>query len=318
MKIVVIADAGAPHLSALSQLPPDVEVVASKTVEALLAAAEDAEVIVNGSHQADVLEALWPHAKKLQWVHSLSAGVESVVFPALKASAVPLTNSRGVYKRSLAEFAILGMLWFAKDARRLVNQQAAANWEQFDCEELTGKICAILSYGAMGQEVARRAVAMGLRIVATRRRVDEPREDFVEEVLPPERTAEAMAKGDYIVCCSPLTAATRHMLGEREFGAMKRSGVFINLGRGAVVHEPSLIAALTERRIRGAALDVFETEPLPASSPFWKLDNVLLSPHSTDHTPTWQRESVQFFVENFRRFVAGQPLENVVDKEAGY
>jgi len=318
MKIVVIADAAAPHLSALSQLPPGVEVVASKNAEELLAAVEDAKVIVNGSHQADTLEALWPRARNVQWVHSLSAGVESVVFPALKTSAVPLTNSRGVYKRSLAEFAIFGILWFAKDARRLVAQQAAARWEQFDCEELTGKTCAILSYGAMGQEVARRAVAMGMRIIATRRRVDEPRESFVEEVLPPERTAEAMAKGDYIVCCSPLTPATRRMLGRSEFGAMRPNGVFINLGRGAVVDEPALIAALSDRRIRGAALDVFETEPLPEASPFWKLDNVLLSPHCTDHTPTWQRESVEFFVENFRRFAHGKPLENVVDKEAGY
>lgn len=318
MKVVVIAPPGAPQLAELDRLPVGTEVTIGLNVPDLAAAAAEADVLVNGSHHAETLEALWPLAKKLRWVHSLSAGVEAIVFPELKASPIPLTNARGIFKRSLGEFAIFAMFWFAKNARRLVDQQARAAWEQFDCEELTGKTCAILSYGAMGQEVARRAHAMGMRIIATRRRVDAPIDPFVAEVLSPERTAEAMARADYVVCCSPLTPETRHMIGEAEFAAMKPAGVFINIGRGAVVDEPAMICALEAQRIRGAALDVFEVEPLPKESPLWRLSNVLISPHCTDHTDTWQFETVRFFVDNFLRFVKGEPLENLVDKEAGY
>ncbi|MCX6594690.1 MAG: D-2-hydroxyacid dehydrogenase [Acidobacteria bacterium] len=318
MRVLVLARPDAPQLSVLKQLPADVEVFAAPSADQLMHVVEGADVIVNGNHHAGALEALWPHAKSLRWVHSLSAGVESIVFPALKASPIPLTNARGVYKRSLAEFAIFGMLWFAKNARRLVDQQAASSWEQWDCEELTGKTCAILSYGAMGQETARRASAMGMKIIATRRRVDAPIDDFVSKVLPPSQTGDAMAEADYVVCCSPLTPETHHMIGAAEFARMKPRGVFLNIGRGAVVDEAALIDTLQRRAIKGAALDVFEVEPLPKESPLWLLDNVLLSPHCTDHTDTWQFETVQFFVDNFHRFVKGEPLENVVDKEAGY
>jgi phosphoglycerate dehydrogenase-like enzyme len=318
MKVVVIGVPGAPHLEVLRQLPAGTEVTVGRDADEIGPAIGEAEVLVNSGHHAGVLESLFVRAPRLRWVHSLSAGVEAVVFPALKASPVPLTNARGVYKRSLGEFAIFAMLWFAKDAMRLVRQKRARVWEQFDCRELTGETCAVLSYGAMGEEVGRRAAAMGMKVIATRRRLDQPVNDFVSAVLPPERTAEAMSQARYTVCCSPLTPETRGMIGEREFAAMPPDGVFINIGRGQVVDEPAMVHALKSQQIKGAGLDVFETEPLPESSPLWDLDNVLLSPHCTDHTATWQHESVEFFVENFRRFVANQPLMNMVDKEAGY
>lgn len=318
MKVVVIGVPNAPHLDVLKQLPAGTEVTVGRNLEEIGPAVDDAEVLVNTGHHAAVLEAVFAHSPRLKWIHSLSAGVEAVVFPALKASPIPLTNARGVYKRPLGEFAIFAMLWFAKDAMRLVRQKQARVWDQFDCEEITGQTCAVLSYGAMGEEVGRRAAAMGMRVIATRRRLDQPVNDFVSEVLPPSRTAEAMSRAKYVVCCSPLTPETLGMVGEKEFAAMPSDGVFINIGRGQVVDEPAMIRALESRRIKGAGLDVFETEPLPSSSPLWDLENVLLSPHCTDHTATWLHESAQFFVDNFHRYAAGQPLLNVVDKEAGY
>lgn len=318
MRLVVIARPEAPHLSVLNSLPSAVEVFVAPEPDPLLSKVGEADVILNGSHHGATLAALWPHAKKLHWVHSLSAGVENIVFPELRESAIPLTNSRGVYKRSLGEFALLGMLYFAKDVRRMERQQSAANWEPYDIDEIRGATCVVLSYGEIGREVAWRAKAMGMTVIATRRNPGSGKDDIATEIVSPDRTAEAMGRADYVVCCSPLTPETRKMLGDREFRVMKPTGVFINIGRGAVVDEAALIAVLRERRIRGAALDVFETEPLPKDSEFWKLDNVLLSPHCADHTATWQHEGVRFFVENFERFVKGEPLQNIVDKKAGY
>ncbi len=302
----------------MKRLPAGVKVTIGPDVESVSEVIEEAEVILNGGHDGEVLQALWPRTKSLKWVHSLSAGVENLVFPELRNSPVPLTNARGVFKKSLAEFAILGMLFFAKDVRRLIRQREAAQWEQFDVEEIRLQVCGVIGYGEIGREVAKLAKAMGMTVLATRRRVAAPSDEFADEILPAEKMAALLGRSDYVIACSPLTPETRYMIGAREFAAMKPSAVFMNIGRGPVVDEPAMIAALSEGKIRGAALDVFETEPLPQDSPLWRLENVLLSPHSADHTATWQQESVEFFLENFARYRKGEPLLNVVDKQAGY
>jgi phosphoglycerate dehydrogenase-like enzyme len=317
MTILVLARPGAPHLQALQSLPAQVKFgLLPSDFDA--ADVEKADIVVNGSHSGETLAALWPRLSSLRWVHSLSAGVESLVFPALRESAVPLTNARGVYKRSLGEWTILAMLFFAKDVRRLLRQQHESKWEQFECQMLEGAAVAIIGYGEIGRDVAQRAKAFGMKVIATRRRADQPGDGIADEILPDSANAEVMSRADYVVLCSPLTPATKGMIGDAQFAAMRRSAVFINIGRGAVVDERALIDVLAERRILGAALDVFAEEPLPPSHPFWRMDNLLLSPHSADHTATWLHESTGFFIENFERFQAGEPLQNVVDKEAGY
>jgi phosphoglycerate dehydrogenase-like enzyme len=188
-----------------------------------------------------------------------------------------------------------------------------------DVEELYGKTMGIVSYGSIGQATARLAKAFGMKVVAMRRRPELSAGDpLVDKVYGPGELREMIAESDFVVIASPITAETRGMVGEAEIAAMKPSAVLINVGRGPVVKEAALIDALKHQRIRGAALDVFDVEPLPAGHPFYALDNVLLSPHSADHTPGWTDQSMVFFVENFRRFVNGEPLENVVDKQAGY
>ena len=317
MLVLVIAKRGAPHLRILDTLPAEVRIGESASdfsAEDL----EKAEIVVNGSHHGHVLEELWPSLKNLKWVHSLSAGVEGVVIPALKASSIPLTNARGVYKRSLGEWAMLAMLYFAKDVRRLTRQKNDSRWEQFDVDMLSGATVTIIGYGEIGKEVAWRAKAFGMNVIATRRRVTEASDEFASEICPSSENVKAIAKADYVVLSSALTPETRGMISTSEFAAMKPSAVFINIGRGAVVDEPALIEVLEKGKIRGAGLDVFAEEPLPAESPLWKLDNVLLSPHSADHTATWQHETVEFFVENFHRYTRGEALKNIVDKQAGY
>jgi phosphoglycerate dehydrogenase-like enzyme len=278
-------------------------------------------LLVVGMKNKNSLSELWPLAKKVRWVHSLSAGVEQVLFPELVDSDVPLTNAKGVFKRSLAEFAVLGILYFSKRVPLLIEQQHAHNWHQFAVDWLPGRTLAVVGYGEIGRECAVLAKSLGLRITATRRRPDLLDADPVlDKPFRLDQLHEMLSEADYVVAAAPLTPETRHMLSEREFKTMKSSAIVINVGRGPVVDEQALIRALQNGEIAGAALDVFEEEPLPKNSPLWDMPNVLISPHCTDRTrdPDWLDLAMQRFVENFHRFVAGQPLQYLVDKKAGY
>jgi phosphoglycerate dehydrogenase-like enzyme len=211
------------------------------------------------------------------------------------------------------------MLFFAKDLRRLIRQQEAARWEQFDVAFLRDQTLGVVGYGGIGREVARLAHALGMKVVALRRRPPSPENDPVlERSFTREQLNEMLGLSDYVLAAAPLTPETKGMLGYGEFHFMKPSAVFINVGRGAVVVESALISALNQALIRGAALDVYETEPLPADHPFYRMENVLLSPHSADHTTGWMELAVKQFIENFKRFRSGQPLEFIVDKQSGY
>lgn len=317
--VLVIAQPTARHLRLLDQLPRETRLAVGETAEAFANLAPEADVILNGNHNAETLATVFGMAPRVKWVHSLSAGVDKLLFPALKASPVPLTNSRGIYSKSLAEWGMLGMLFFAKDVRRLLRQQAAARWEQFDCVELRGQTLGVIGYGTIGQETAMRAKAFGMKIHALRRRPELFAGDpIVDQGYGPEQMLELLAASDYVLMSLPLTGGTTALVGERELRAMKPSAVLLNLGRGSSLVEADLVQALREGWIRGAALDVFETEPLPKESPLWQLENLFLSPHSADHTDTWQDDSMHFFLENFARWDAGEALENLVDKEAGY
>jgi len=316
-KLLVLNDPAARYLRHLAQLPDEVDIVAGHQRETFERHLEDAAVVFVGMGSAALFRDLWPSLKGVRWVHSLAAGVEGLLIPDFAASGVPLTNSRGVFARSLAEFVIAGVLFFAKDLRRMLRNQRAGVWEPFDVEELTGRTMGIVGYGEIGRAAAVRARALGMRVIAVRRRVGEP-DGVAEKILPPEGILEVMKESDYVVAAAPLTPSTRGMVGAREFAAMKPSAVFINVGRGPVVDEQALVEALATRRIRGAALDVFEQEPLPAGHPFWPMDHVLLSPHCADHTDTWLDEAMELFLDNFRRFQSGAPLRNVVDKQSGY
>lgn len=279
----------------------------------------EAEVIFTGLGRADLLRKLWPRACRLRWVHSFSAGVEGILFPELVESPVVLTNARGVFRRSLAEFAIAAALYFAKDLRRMMQSQEAARWDPFDVEELHGRTLGIVGYGEIGREIAARAHCFGMRVLALRRRPELVAGDpLVDAAFASHERLKMIPQCDYLVVAAALTPATRGLIGRAELAMMKPGAVLINVGRGPVVEEQALVETLGARRIRGAALDVFDVEPLPAGHPFYRLGNVLLSPHCADHTKDWQELAMRFFVENLGRFAAGQPLANVVDKRAGY
>lgn len=279
-------------------------------------------VILSWAASRDFLRNVFLAAPRLRWVHSRSAGLDSVLFPELVASDVPLTNGSGVFSPPLGEFAIAGMLYFAKDFPRLLRNQQARRWEPFDVDQLTGHTLGIVGYGDIGRAVALRARAMSMRILALKRHPprepDRSPDPLIDEFFQPARLHDMLARCDYLVVSAPLTPETRHMISTPEFAVMKPTSVLINIGRGPVVDQAALIRVLSENTIRGAALDVFEQEPLPADNPLYGLPNVLLSPHSTDHTRDWLDLAMRFFLAQYERFRKGEPLQNVVNKHLGY
>ncbi len=283
--------------------------------------APEAEAMLTVGMRNTALPEVWSLLGKLRWIHSLSAGVENILFPALAASNIPLTNARGVFKRSLAEFAVLGMLYFAKSVPRLTEQQKAHKWETFLVEWIPERCVAIVGLGEIGRECAMLAKGLGAKILATRRRPELSQSDsLVDETFPLTGLHDMLREADFVIAAAPNTPETKHMLSDAEFKAMKPSAVIINVGRGSVIDEAALIRALKNKLIAGAALDVFEHEPLPENSPLWDMPNVLISPHCTDRTrePDWLDLAMRRFVTNFHHFLKNEPLEFLVDKKAGY
>lgn len=317
--VLVFANPTDSYLKLLDELPSETRIVVGNRAEAFTEAAPEADVLLVGMGGKDAFRATWPLTKRVCWIHSLSAGIEGLLTPDMIASPVPLTNAAGVFAWSLGEFAVTSMLYFAKDLPRMLANQRARRWEQYDVDVLCGKTLGIVGYGGIGRASAERAKPFGMKIAALRRRPDRSKDDpLVDEVYTPDRLKELLAISDYVVVAAALTDQTRGLIGEAELRAMKPNAVIINLGRGPVIVESALIRALEEQWIRGAALDVFDVEPLPSDHVFWGMQNVLLSPHCADHTEGWLEDTMRFFLRNFERLDSGAPLENVVDKAKGY
>jgi phosphoglycerate dehydrogenase-like enzyme len=321
--LLVIAPPGHPVLRHLDPLRELTEISVSNDQAELETLAPAAEVIlVTGLADAAVnLPQVWQHVRALRWIHSLATGVEKLLFPALAASNIPLTNARGVFKRSLAEFAVLGILFHTKKVRRLIESQRARKWDDFTVNFANRLVMGVVGYGEIGRECALLAKGLGLTIHALRRNPHKTQADpLVERAFGPTELLQMLGGIDVLLCAAPLTAETRHMISDAEFKAMKPTALVINVGRGPVIDEAAMVRALQNRQIAGASLDVFEHEPLPYSSPLWSMENVLISPHCTDRTvdPDYMELSMQIFIGNFHRFQKGEPLENIVDKKAGY
>lgn len=317
--IFVLADPNEPQLALLNELRPATEIVIGNTLGTFEPLPSAAEIVFNWSGSLDLLRAVIGQCPNLRWVHSRSVGLERTLFPELIESSVTLTNGRGVFSPSLGEFALAAILYFAKDLRRMIRNQMAGKWEQFDIEPVAGQTVGIVGYGDIGRAVAARVRPMGMKVLALKRHASSAATDpLVEQVFSSERLLDMLPLSDYVVIATPLTAETQGMIGAPAMAAMKPTGVLINLGRGPVVDEPSLIQALSHGRIKGAALDVFDQEPLPEGHAFYSLENVLLSPHCADHTPDWLDQAMRFFIEQFQRFRAGEPLLHLVDKRLGY
>lgn len=259
----------------------------------------------------------------IQWVHCRSAGIDFIVSEELNTfTSVQVTNAKGQFSSTLAEYTMMACSYFAKDLPRLYQQKQQRLWQKYDVQELRGSTMGIVGYGDIGRACAKLAKVYGMRVIALRRNPQLCEGDpLCDEVYGSDKDSLnlLMSHSDYVVCSAPSTVETRGMIDANAFRHAKTGLVFINLGRGPVVDETALIHALSTNQLRGAALDVFVEEPLPSTSPLWDLPNVLLSPHNMDQTATFMHEACEFFVyENLPRFICGEPLLNPVDKQLGY
>jgi phosphoglycerate dehydrogenase-like enzyme len=269
---------------------------------------------------------VFPSATRLRWLHVPAVGVGHLLYPAIVESPVVITNARGVRARAMAEHVIGVIIALARQFPAAMRYQAAHEWAQDLLERgdtghirtLHGSRLGIVGFGSIGTEIARLAAAFGLRISAIRRRAELPPPANVDELLEPWRLAELLARSDIVVLAAPLTPATIRMIGRRELGVMKRGALIVNIGRGALVDDAALVEALRSRHLGGAALDVFAKEPLDPLSPYWDLPNVIVTPHTSGAMEDYWTPLVALFSENLRRFEAGEPLLNIVDKHAGY
>lgn len=273
----------------------------------------DAEVLFAGRFNRRLLAA----APRLRWVHAIGAGVEDLLIPELVASPIVVTNSRGVAAVPVAEHVFALLLAFTRELPTCFREQQRHRWGVIRGDDLEGKTLGIVGFGAIGEAIARRAKAFDLRVIASRQTRAEASQ-YVDVLLPPEELHLMLEEADVVVIVAPLTRHTAGLFGEREFRAMKPSALLINVGRGRIVQEDQLVRALREGWIAGAALDVFAEEPLPPDSPLWELPNVIITPHCAGSTRTYLDRAIPLFCENLRRFQAGAPLLNVVDKQRGY
>jgi phosphoglycerate dehydrogenase-like enzyme len=312
--VLVLAAKNDPQLEMLEGIP---HVLVCDGASAS-SAAKDAPVILHWSGTRDLLRSVFLESSGLRWIHSRSAGLDAVLFPELIESNVLLTNGKGVFSQSLGEFALAAVLYFAKDFPRMLRNQRAERWEPFDVDEISGQTAGILGYGDIGRAVARRLHAMEMRLLAVKRHFPETKDPLIDEFFHPDHLHDMLAHCDHVIVTAPLTPETHHMLSDAEFGVMKRSAVVINVGRGPVIDQAAMVRALVEKKIRGAGLDVFEHEPLPPGDPLYRMENVLVSPHTADHTCDWLDQAMRFFLRQYQRFQAGEPLENVANKTLGY
>src|SRR6266851_2528250 len=268
---------------------------------------------------------IFPSATRLRWVQSPAVGVGSLMFPELLASDVVITSARGIRARAIAEHVLGATIALARKLPVAIRAQAAHRWAQdelegasVDIRTLHGQRMGIVGLGSIGLELVKVAAPFGFRITAIRRRAAEPPPSGVDEVWPPERLPDLLAQSDVVVLAAPHTPETKRLIGRRELDHIKRGAFLINIARGKLVDDAAVIDALKDGRLGGAALDVFTQEPLDASSPYWDLPNVIITPHTSGALQDYWTPLVALFSENVRRFGRGAPLLNVVDKRAGY
>ena len=257
---------------------------------------------------------------KLKWVQSMAAGVERLMDAGLFEAGITLTNAKGVAATPIAEWVLGAMLMFSKKMQVHFVRKTKKLYQRTDVLpfSLEGKTVGILGLGAIGLEVARLSSALGMRVIATKRTVEGADTHHVDGLYPPSLTDEVFKASDFLVVALPLTRETTKAVSERELRLMKRTAYILNVGRGPIIDEAALVRALKEGVIAGAALDVFEKEPLPQESELWGLENVVYSPHISGEVDDYDERAAALFAKNLRRYVSGQPLLNVVDRARGY
>lgn len=278
-------------------------------------------------------------APRLRWVQAHNAGVDHLLSQALLQSAedIIVTTVSGIHAPNIAEYTLAMMLAFGHKIPTMLKMQEKADWPENRADILVprmlrGSTLGIVGYGSIGRETARIAQTFGMEVLATKRNVKQPQQTgeyniegtgdpegiHVNRLYPPEALKSMLAECDFVQVTVPSVAANKKLLGEAEFAVMKRHAILINIARGDVIDENALIKALQSGQIGGAALDVFEIEPLPEASPLWKMPNVIISPHIAGNTDHYHEDAAEVFAANLERYLSDQELLNVVDRKRGY
>jgi phosphoglycerate dehydrogenase-like enzyme len=258
------------------------------------------------------------NAPRLRWVQATSAGIgEYLIRTGLADSAIMFTTAAGTHAIPLAEHVALGLLYLAKRVPELRAWQADHRWERFTTNRLAGQRMLLVGLGNVGRQVARTCASLGVEVWATDPGAASPPEG-VTRLVDRAGMHAALGEVDAVVLACPYTPETHHLFGAPEFAAIRRGAVIVNISRGAVIDEPTMIAALRNEQLGGAVLDVFETEPLPTENPLWDMPNVLVSPHSSSTVVAENGLIVDLFLDNLRRYLAGEPLRNVFDRTRGF
>lgn len=278
----------------------------------------DADALLRGMSR-HAFEQTLQRASSLRWVHTVTAGVDGLPLAELGQRGIILTNSAGAHGVAISEFVLAMMLAQAKQLRELTTLTPSNAWSRgkdFELVELHGQTLCVVGLGSIGQEVAMRAAAFGMHVIGSKRRPGPV--EGVERVVGEEDWRELLPEADFIAICVPLTDATRGMVDEAAFQQMKRGAYLINIARGQIVVTGALLDALHSGHLAGAALDVLPQEPLPADHPLWQAPNVWITPHISGTSNHTHARSMGYFYDNLKRFVAGEPFQNVVDHDAGY
>jgi phosphoglycerate dehydrogenase-like enzyme len=308
------------HVEALARRFPAVRFASPADRDDAAKLLPETEIVLGWAVRPENFES----ARRLRWIHLTAAGVGPQLFPALIGSDVVVTNSRGLHAVSMAEHTIGVMLMFVRQLHLARDAQQKRHWIQSELAHdppgfgaLPGATLGLVGLGAIGSAIAARARALGMKVLAVRRRPGRET-GIADEEWGRDRLPELLERSDFVVLCAPHTAETDRMIGAAEFALMKKSAVLLNIGRGALVDESALIAALERGAIAGAGLDVTAEEPLPETSPLWAMSQVILTPHTSGMGPDYWGRAMEMFAANLERWLAGRPLENVVDKRAGY
>ncbi|MCL5046221.1 MAG: D-2-hydroxyacid dehydrogenase [Actinobacteria bacterium] len=346
-RVIVLAKINDRHLNFVRRIASAAALVTCPDEESALTHAVGARAIATWGWTSPAR--LVAAAKDLEWIHSLSAGVEGLLIPEILDRPITLTNSRGVHGLPIAEHVLALILAFTRGLVPALRYQRERRWERIRATEVGGKTLGLIGLGGIGRQVAQRASVLGMRVIALRARPGDrtvqppawegaaptPDEEAdkappgappcpsvlppgVDRMLPPDKLPELLAASDFVVVAVPLTDRTRGFIGEPELALMKPDAILINIARGGVVDEPALINALKEGRLGGAGLDVFRTEPLPPESEFWGLENVIVTPHIAASSPYLMDRAWELFARNLERFIEGKELLNQVDKVLGY
>ncbi|MFW5981289.1 MAG: D-2-hydroxyacid dehydrogenase [bacterium] len=318
MKLLVLIDLKEHYLHNLSKLY-DIEVVKALEFEDQKREIKDAEILITGG--GGVSPQLLRLAVKLKWIQTWSAGLDafinSEIINQLIEKDIIVSSSSGIHGEPIAEHVMGFLINYSRRLYDFYKMQESKEWKWLNTNQLSGKTIAIIGAGSIGQEIALKAKAFKMKIIAVKRDITETVDNF-DEIYSNNDLLKVLPGADYVVATVPLTDETKGMFSEKEFKAMKDSAFFVNIARGEVVNEKALIKALGEKEIAGAGLDVFEKEPLDKDSQLYNLENVYITPHVSGSFPDYNKEAIKLFKENLERFIDGQKLMNLMDYNRGY